>query len=142
MSIVPVNGTVFLPAVAMVVLTVVVTFRMFFERVRQMRAERIPFREIPSGSQMAARFADTRAADNYRNLFEAPVLFYLALVVAAVTGNATAMVIGLAWAYVAIRYLHSYIHCTYNRVRHRLYAFLASNLVLWALWIILAISLL
>ena len=142
MSIVPVDGTVFLPAVAMVVLTVVVTFRMFFERVRQMRAERIPFREIPSGSQMAARFADTRAADNYRNLFEAPVLFYLALVVAAVTGNATATVIGLAWAYVAIRYLHSYIHCTYNRVRHRLYAFLASNLVLWALWVILAISLL
>ena len=137
-----VDGTIFLPAVAMVVLTVVVTFRMFFERVRQMRAERIPFREIPSGSQMAARFADTRAADNYRNLFEAPVLFYLALVVAAVTGNATAMVIGLAWAYVAIRYLHSYIHCTYNRVRHRLYAFLASNLVLWALWVILAISLL
>ena len=133
---------VFLPAFAMVVLTVVVTFRMFFERVRQMRAERIPFREIPSGSQMAARFADTRAADNYRNLFEAPVLFYLALVVAAVTGNATGLVIGLAWAYVAIRYLHSYIHCTYNRVRHRLYAFLASNLVLWALWIILAISLL
>ena len=137
-----VDGTIFLPAVAMVVLTVVVTFRMFFERVRQMRAERIPFREIPSGSQMAARFADTRAADNYRNLFEAPVLFYLALVVAAVTGNATGLVIGLAWAYVAIRYLHSYIHCTYNRVRHRLYAFLASNLVLWALWIILAISLL
>ena len=133
---------VFFPAFAMVVLTVVVTFRMFFELVRQMRAERIPLRELPSGSQMAARFADTRAADNYRNLFEAPVLFYLALVVAAVTGNATAMVIGLAWAYVAIRYLHSYIHCTYNRVRHRLYAFLASNLVLWALWIILAISLL
>ena len=133
---------VFLPAFAMVVLTVVVTFRMFFERVRQMRAERIPFREIPSGSQMAARFADTRAADNYRNLFEAPVLFYLALVVAAVTGHATAMVIALAWTYVAIRYLHSYIHCTYNRVRHRLYAFLASNLVLWALWVILAISLL
>ncbi len=133
---------VFLPAVAMVVLTVAVTFRMFFERVRQMRAERISFREIPSGSQMAARFTDTRAADNYRNLFEAPVLFYLALVVAAVTGHATGLVLALAWAYVVIRYVHSGIHCTYNRVRHRLYAFLASNLVLWALWIVLAIALL
>jgi hypothetical protein len=132
---------VFLPALAMVALTVAVMFRMFFERVRQMRAERIAFREIPSGSQMATRFADTRAADNYRNLFEAPVLFYLALVFAALAGQATPLVLGLAWTYVALRVLHSWIHCTYNRVKHRFYAFLASNVLLWALWIVLAVGL-
>ena len=132
---------VFLPALAMIALTFVVTVRMFLERVRQIRGERIPFREIPSGSQMAARFADTRAADNYRNLFEAPVLFYLALVVAVLTGLATPLVTGLAWAYVACRVLHSWIHCTYNRVKHRFYAFAASTLVLCALWIVLAIHL-
>jgi hypothetical protein len=135
-------GGVFLPALAMVALTVVVTVRMFLERVRQIRAGRIPFREIPSGSQMAVRFADTRAADNYRNLFEAPVLFDLALVVAALTGQATPAVMALAWAYVAFRVLHSWIHCTYNRVRHRFYAFAASTLVLCALWIVLAAHLL
>jgi hypothetical protein len=133
---------VFLPAVAMVALTIAVTFRMFFERVRQMREERIAFREIPSSSQMAARFADTRAADNYRNLFEAPVLFYLALVVAFATGHVTTTVLVLAWAYVAARCVHSWIHCTYNRIRHRFNAFLASNLLLWTLWIVLAIALL
>lgn len=137
----PVPASIFLPALAMVALTVAVMFRMFFERVRQMRSDRINFREIPSSSQMAARFADTRAADNYRNLFEAPVLFYLALVVAALTGQVTAMVLGLSWAYVACRVLHSWIHCTYNRVKHRFYAFLASNVVLWTLWIVLAIHL-
>ena len=137
----PAPGSLFLPALAMVALTVAVTFRMFFERVRQMRSDRIHFREIPSSSQMAARFADTRAADNYRNLFEAPVLFYLALVVAALTWQATPVVLGLAWAYVACRVLHSWIHCTYNRVKHRFYAFLASNIVLWTLWIVLAIHL-
>lgn len=132
---------VFLPAVAMVALTIAVTFRMFFERMRQMRSERIAFREIPSSSQMAARFADTRAADNYRNLFEAPVLFYLALVVAFAIGHVTTPVLALAWAYVAARGVHSYVHCTYNRVKHRFYAFLASNLVLWALWVVLAVAL-
>lgn len=137
-----VPAAVFLPALAMVALTVAVTVRMFLERVRQIRAERIPFREIPSGSQMAARFADTRAADNYRNLFEAPVLFYLALVVAALTANASALLLGLAWAYVALRVLHSWIHCTYNRVKHRFFAFAASNVVLWTLWIVLAVQLL
>jgi hypothetical protein len=69
------------------------------------------------------------------------VLFYLALAVAALTWQWTPLVIGLAWTYVALRVVHSWIHCTYNRVRHRFYAFLASNVVLWALWIVLAIHL-
>ena len=133
---------IFLPAVAMVLLTILVTFRMFGERVRQVKAEKISFSEIPSSSQMAARFGDTRAADNYRNLFEAPVLFYLALVVAFAAGQVTPLTVGLAWAYVGLRYVHSFIHCGYNRVRDRLYAFFASNLVLWALWGVLGIALL
>lgn len=129
-----VDARIFGPAFAMVALTAVVMARMLFERTRQMRAGRIHFRDIPSGSQMAARFADTRAADNYRNLFEMPVLFYLALAVAAIAGLVTPLSLGLAWAYVALRVVHSAIHCGYNRVMHRFYAFLASNLVLWALW--------
>ncbi|MBA3486392.1 MAG: MAPEG family protein [Lysobacter sp.] len=134
--------TIFLPAVAMVLLAAIITFRMFFERVRQVKAENISFLEIPSGSQMAARFTDTRAADNYRNLFEAPVLFYVALVAAFASDQVTALTVGLAWLYVALRYVHSFIHCGYNRVGHRLYAFLASNVVLWALWLVLLIGLL
>ncbi len=135
-------GAIFLPAAAMVLLTGAVLMRMFFERRRQVRAERIHFREIPSGSQMAARFVDTRAADNYRNLFEMPVLFYAALGAAAATGQATPLVLGLAWAYVGLRVLHSWIHCGYNRVMHRFYAFLASNVALWALWAVLAAGIL
>ena len=133
---------IFLPALVMVLLTALVTFRMFFERVRQARTEKISFREIPSSSQMATRFADTRAADNYKNLFEAPVLFYLALVVAFASAQVTAWTVGLAWAYVVLRVVHSFIHCGYNRLRHRFYVFLASNLVLWALWTVLAMHLL
>lgn len=138
----PNDSAIFWPAVAMVALTVVVTVRMYRERIRQIREGGIGFAEIPSSSQMAARLADTRAADNYRNLFEAPVLFYLALVVAFATGQVSVLVIALAWVYVAIRLVHSWIHCTYNRIRHRLNAFIASSLVLWTLWAVLAIGLL
>ena len=137
------NSTdIFLPALVMVLLVAAVTVRMFFERLRQAKAEKISFREIPSGSQMATRFSDTRAADNYKNLFETPVLFYLALVVAFASGQVTDLTVGLAWAYVAIRVVHSVIHCGYNRVRDRFYAFLASNLVLWTLWGVLTVGLL
>ena len=133
---------IFLPAAAMTLLVVVITFRMFFERKRQMLAGSMHMRDIPSSSQMASRFADTRAADNYRNLFEAPVLFYMALVVAFATSQVSPLIMGLAWAYVALRYLHSYIHCSYNRIRHRLYAFLASSVVLWTMWLVLVVGIL
>lgn len=133
---------IFLPAIAMVLLTILVTFRMFSERVRQVKAEKISMREIPSSSQMATRFTDTRAADNYKNLFEAPVLFYLALVVAFAAGQVTPLTLGLAWGYVGLRYVHSWIHCNYNRVRDRLYVFFSSNLVLWTLWGVLGVGLL
>ncbi len=136
------DPAIFLPAVAMVVLTVAVLFGMFFERKRQVRSDGIHIREIPSSSQMASRFGDTRAADNYRNLFEMPVLFYVALGVAHATAQVSPLVLGLAWGYVALRVLHSYIHCTYNRVMHRFYAFLASNVLLWILWGVLAVGLL
>lgn len=133
---------IFLPAAAMVLLVALITFRMFFERKRQMIAGGMHMRDIPSSSQMASRFADTRAADNYKNLFEAPVLFYVALVAAFATAQVSPLIIGLAWIYVGLRYLHSYIHCTYNRIRHRLYVFLASNIALWVMWIVLVIGVL
>jgi len=136
------STTIFLPAIAMVLLTILVTFRMFGERVRQVKSEKISFREIPSSSQMATRFADTRAADNYKNLFEAPVLFYLALIVAFAADQVTPLTLALAWGYVGLRFVHSWIHCSYNRVRDRLYVFLASNLVLWAMWGLLGVGIL
>ena len=133
---------IFLPALAMAALTFVVWWRMYFMRIGEMTRERIHPQSVATSPQMAARLKDTRAADNFRNLFELPVLFYLALVVAALTGQVTAATLALAWAFVALRVAHSVIHCTYNRVWHRFYAYLAGGLVLWALWAVLAVGLL
>ncbi len=133
---------IFWPAVAMVVLTVIVTFRMFFERVRQIRAEGIRWREVATSSKMSARLADTRAADNFSNLFEVPVLLYLALVVAFVTAQVSALTLSLAWIFVATRYVHSAIHCTSNRIKYRLPVYFVGCLVLWTFWGVLALGLL
>jgi hypothetical protein len=126
----------------MVALTVAVWLRMYFARIGEMKRERIHPQSVATSAQMAARIHDTRAADNFRNLFELPVLFYLALVVAALTAQATTMVLVLAWLFVALRVLHSAIHCTYNKVMHRFKAYLAGGIVLWALWGVLAFGLL
>ena len=133
---------IFLPALAMVALTIAVWLRMYAMRIGEMKRKRIHPQSVATSAQMAARLADTRAADNFRNLFELPVLFYLALVVAAMTGQAGTAVLALAWTFVGLRMLHSWIHCTYNKVMHRFQAYLAGGVVLWALWIVLAIGLL
>ena len=130
------------PAVAMVALTIVVWLRMYVTRIAQMQRERIHPQAVATSVQAAAKLTDCRAADNFRNLFELPVLFYLALVVAAQTGQVGALTLSLAWAFVALRVAHSAIHCGYNKVIHRFYTYLAGGIVLWILWGVLAIGLL
>ena len=129
------------PAVAMVALTFVVWLRMYFMRVGEMKRERIHPQAVAMSAQMAERLKDTRAADNFRNLFELPVLFYLALTVAAFSGQVTTLVLILAWLFVGFRVLHSAIHCSYNKVIHRFYAYLGGGIVLWILWGVLGFGL-
>ena len=131
---------IFMPAVAMVALTFVVWWRMYFMRIGQMKRERIHPQAVATSAQSAARLTDSCAADNFRNLFELPVLFYLALVVAALTQQVNAVTICLAWAFVLLRVVHSAIHCTYNKVMHRFYAYLAGGMALWLLWVAIALG--
>jgi len=46
-----------------------------------------------------------------------------------------------AWAYVALRIVHSLIHLTYNQVLHRLAAFTLSNGALVVLWVLAGVHL-
>lgn len=128
------SASIFWPLVAMVALTLAVMLLTLRERIGQFRRDRIHPQSVSTSAQMAARLADTRCADNLRNLFELPVLFYVAVLVAFVTAQGSVAVTGLAWTYVALRVAHSVIHCGYNKVMHRFAVFLASALVLFVLW--------
>ena len=45
----------------------------------------------------------------------------------------------LAWAFVLSRYVHSYVHITSNRLRHRRPIWITGFFLLIALWIWLAV---
>ncbi|TKR33422.1 hypothetical protein FCE95_03720 [Luteimonas gilva] len=137
------SGTAMLwPVFALVGLTFAVWCRMFVVRIGQMKRERIHPQSVATSAQAAARLTDSRVADNLRNLFELPVLFYAAALVALFAGLATPALLSLAWLFVALRFAHSAIHCTYNKVMHRFVAYLAGGVVLWLLWAYLAFLLL
>jgi hypothetical protein len=55
-----------------------------------------------------------RVADNYNHLHEQPTLFYALALAAQLAGAADAVSVGLAWAYVALRVVHSLIQATVN----------------------------
>jgi hypothetical protein len=76
-----------------------------------------------------------KTGNNLRNLFEFPVLFYVALVVAAIVQRTEILFLILAWLYVGLRIGHSIVHLTFNKVPVRFVFFFASNLVLLALWV-------
>src|SRR3546814_14678787 len=97
---------IFLPAFAMVVLTIIVWVRMYTMRVAQMKRERIHPQAVATSAQSAAKLTASRAAANFRNLFELPVLFYLALTVAEVSGLVTTTTLVLDWLFVLLRVAH------------------------------------
>lgn len=127
------------PAFAMAALTFAVWVRLYVVRIREMKRRRIHPQALASSAQVATRLEDTRASDNFRNLFELPVLFYLAVVLATLAGLVTPVSLALAWTFVGLRVLHSAIHCGYNKVLHRFWAYCAGAIVLAALWAYLAI---
>ena len=85
----PANAhSLILACLALVALTSMVGFRMLFCRVREMRGRRIHPQAAATSVQMAARLEDVQAADNFRNLFEIPVLFYALVAVSlAISGQ-------------------------------------------------------
>ncbi len=72
---------------------------------------------------------------NFMNLLEAPVLFYVVCISLYVTRQVTTAMVALAWVYVLLRLVHSFIHLTSNRILQRLIAYAASNFVLLAIWL-------
>jgi hypothetical protein len=71
-----------------------------------------------------------RPSNNFRNLFELPVLFYVLCLAATVFGAVDFAALVLAWHYVALRVAHSVIHITVNHVPLRFSLYVLSSLVL------------
>jgi hypothetical protein len=125
---------IWLPCAAMVGLTALVWLKLYADRLGEMRARRIDPQALATARAAAGELAKTGAADNFRNLFEVPVLFYLLCVALVLNGGSTPGFVSAAWAYVALRGLHSLIHVTYNRVVHRFLVYAASTLLLFGMW--------
>lgn len=131
-----------LALLAQVLLTFMVCLRLAVRRVGTMRRERIHPQRVADRQSMVREVPQAvDVADNFMNQFETPVLFYLAVLLCLHFGIRSDAIAQLAIGFVALRYVHAGIHLSYNKVLHRFYAFAASMIVLFALWVRIAYSL-
>jgi len=72
-------------------------------------------------------------AHNYNHLHEAPTVFYAVALALAMIGQGDGMNASIAWAYVALRVIHSLWQATVNKVAVRFLLFALSSLCLMAL---------
>ena len=128
------------PTVAMVAVTAIVWVRLLTDRVGEMRERRIPGQAVATSRQIAEKLTRIQSADNFKNLFEMPVLFYALCLTLTVSQSATPMLVAGAWLFVGLRALHSVIQCGYNRVNHRFAVYLISSLLLFAMWGVFAVE--
>jgi hypothetical protein len=127
--------SILLPMLAMMLLTFVVWVYMYVLRIGHIVRQRIHPQKLTTPDKVGALIPEpvSYPAYNFRNLLELPVLFYVLCLLLFVTGIADAWDLLAAWIFVALRVIHSAIHCTVNIVKYRFYTYFASALVLWVM---------
>ena len=127
---------------ALVVWTLIIWVWMYATRIPAMQKAGIkPQRAQEPDSLDSLPLSVRQIAYNYNHLMEQPTIFYALAFVTFLAGHENGTTIALAWAYVALRVVHSLIQCTVNNVMARFTVFSISTIVLivWATIEVLAV---
>lgn len=129
------------PLFVMVLLSIVVGLRMLQLRFRAVLQDGLPaaYFEYNRGGKAPAYMM--RAEQHYINLYETPVLFYMVVMLIYVLNMTSVLTLSLAWAYVASRLLHAYVHMGQNRLVNRRRIFLGSIVLITLLWVDVLVNL-
>jgi len=131
------------PTFALVALIFTVWFILFVQRIGHMRRNPPRAEDIATGEAAMRYFTPVEMpANNLRNLFEMPVLYFALVPLLLITHHANHLQVLLAWIFVALRALHSFIHIGPKKVMPRFMIYLASCITLLAMWIGFAIDML
>ena len=127
---------ILLPVFAQVALTFVVLTAMATRRRNAFVTGAVKMKDIALGQNAWPEDA-TKAANNFRNQFETPVLFYAACAFALITKSVDYWMLGLAWIYVASRIGHAAVQLGANFVMQRFRVYLVGLVALLGIWILL-----
>jgi hypothetical protein len=128
------QDTIFMPMGALALLTFLVLALIPIRRFRAGFAGRIVPDDFKFGESKNVPSDVSIPNRAYMNLLEMPILFYVICLMLFVSAGVNEAFLYLAWGYVALRVMHSFIQVTYNNVYHRLIIFSLSNVVVIVMW--------
>ena len=129
------TSPIFAPVVALLLWTFVMWAWLYATRIPAMFRLKLVYDNTQPGEVCLGKFPPQVRwkADNYNNLMQQPPMFYAVAIVLALLGAGDGVNLGLAWAYVGIRVVHSLWHALFNIVEVRFVLFNLGSLVLLAL---------
>ena len=126
--------TILTPVLVLILWTLVIWVWMYATRIPAMNKAGIKPNEAQAkGSLDVLPQSVRQVADNYNHLMEQPTIFYALVFFTYLAGHETDTTVMMAWAYVALRIVHSLIQVTVNRVMWRFGVFALASLALFAL---------
>ena len=136
---------IFEPVFATVLLSFVVWLYMYVRRIHFITRLELSPKDLAVPGRLAELSPPevSNPSDNLKNLFEIPLIFYLLATYLFVVNQVDTLYLAAAWIFVALRVLHSAVHCTVNIVLLRFYLYLFSTAAVWfiagrAIWSLLA----
>ena len=127
----PLTSSLLTPMLALICWSLVMLAWMYTVRIPAIRAAGVDpatAKEPTSLDSLPLRVR--QVAYNYNHLMEQPTIFYALVLYTYLAGHQDGLNVALAWAYVALRVVHSLIQATLNIVLVRFAVFILGALVL------------
>jgi hypothetical protein len=127
------QDAIFSPFFAMVFLTLLVWVYLYIRRISFITTRKVRSQDlaVPGALAKISPPNVSNPSDNFKNLFEIPVIFYALVLYLFVTKQVDTVYVSAAWIFVVFRVLHSVVHCTFNLIMLRFYLYLFSTLAVW-----------
>ena len=109
------------PILTLIIWTFLIFLMMAFGRVRFMKNPQDAAYSTDYKNQLPDWV--NRTGDNYNHLFEQPVAFYAVTLSIALINNFDNLIVQLAWTYVVIRIIHSFVQIIVNIILLRFLLF-------------------
>jgi len=132
---------VLLPVFAQVGLTFFLGFWMGRSRFAAIRRGEVEVSRIALGEPNWPP-KQLQIANCFSNQFQIPVLFYVVVALALLNDRAGLLFVLLAYAFVASRFLHAFVHTGTNDLRKRFQSFAVGLFLLIGMWLIFAVRIL
>jgi len=123
------------PLVALVLWSLIIWIWMYARMIPVIINNKLVYNPYKPKDEFISKFPpETRwPADNYNHLMEQPTIFYAIVLTLAVVGDKDEANVLIAWAYVALRLVHSLVQILWNEPTTRFVVFVASTFAVMAL---------